>query len=927
MAGRSRSTLLRLVGDSESARRAAREVREELRVLGRERVRARVDVETRVAQVKIAEVESRLEKLRKQKPSAKVDVKIANAMVELDRLTLRLDRLKAKRVNIDVDVKRGAIERTAAGLGALDRGVDKAAKGFAGLFQSIPFIGSAIEGSLNGIFSVFNAAGNAVASVVSEAVTGLSKLAGTGGALAGPLSSAAGSLFSLGLSLAGIAAVGGAVVIALNAILGAIIALGGALVALVASLAAAAAGLGALAIGFGAALIPIVIVGLALFTRFQAVLKANQARTQELAQATQAHKTAEQQRKAAVDASRQAHEQLTQATVDGNRAMAQSVFDLRDAELSLEGSRLGVKEARLNLLEAKKALRDFRKESGLTGASLDNLFKRATDVTLDPAQQRAALGQIKSAAPSGTDPLELQRRILAVQQAQFGVKDAINQTAHAERALAQATQTRANFVRQGLNAYKPYRQALEQVRKADERAARAQDQSTAAQRKYEQALKKLSPTEQGTLGRLNSLISGFTKLAKALTDPVFKALNQVFDSLKGKAGLFEGALTQVGNAMAGVVRAIGGFLREPATLTAFQTLARGAASLVRELGARAFTSFLRIMREIAVTALPAVVGAAKSVADWLGRIASKPGRIHSAVKSLVSQFKAWAGFAGAVARLVIALFSVAAPQGKSLAGSLTQIVNRWTAWIKANPAKVRQFFRDAVQKTKDIVHWLIQTGLWLKDHLPRAAAKAKAAFEAIYPAVKKIVDAIKFVAENPIGGGANASGGGRSARSDLETPFKRANDPNVPKQTRADIALSLLALEISQNMRKALVKLLKQLGITYQQAVKRGYDGPKFASGGIVPGSGRGDTVPAWLSPGEGIIKSGITARLGESFINRLNAGQVPAVAVAAASGGDVHHHWTIHIPRPLDSTRDPDPENTVALIKQAIENQGGLLS
>ncbi len=49
-----------------------------------------------------------------------------------------------------------------------------------------------------------------------------------------------------------------------------------------------------------------------------------------------------------------------------------------------------------------------------------------------------------------------------------------------------------------------------------------------------------------------------------------------------------------------------------------------------------------------------------------------------------------------------------------------------------------------------------------------------------------------------------------------------------------------------------------------------------FAEGGIVPGFGSGDTVPAMLTPGEGVIKKVHMDRLGSNFLNAINKGIIP---------------------------------------------------
>ncbi len=81
----------------------------------------------------------------------------------------------------------------------------------------------------------------------------------------------------------------------------------------------------------------------------------------------------------------------------------------------------------------------------------------------------------------------------------------------------------------------------------------------------------------------------------------------------------------------------------------------------------------------------------------------------------------------------------------------------------------------------------------------------------------------------------------------------------------------------------------------------------KFATGGQVPGSGSGDTVPAWLTPGEFVMRRSVVSELGAPFFAMLNRGMgshLPRtrfatggmVAAGAAGGGTpVHLHLGGH--------------------------------
>lgn len=884
MAGRTRNIILKFTGDDRDAKRAVASVREDLRRMSREDVKARIDLDTRVLERKIAKVEKDLAVLRTQDASPEVDLKTQKALRKLDRMNLQLDRLKLKRVEIDIDVKRGGIERAAAALGSIDRGGDKFFKGIGDFFRSIPVLGQMLGVLIDGFVEL----GNTIAQGVAKGVTALSQLVPQLAGLAGPIGAVAGGAVNLALSFGSMALLGGALVIALNAVLGALVALAGALVALVASAAAAVGGLLALGIALGAALIPALIVGIGVMTRFVAIMKARQARQQEMNQATQAAKTAEEAHTRALEQRKRAEQQLAEATVAGRKAATQAIHDERDAELGLANAKNGVEDARLQLALAKRDLKDFLKGANVKGG-LNGLLSQATDVHADPGKLQSLLGDVTpGAGKKKIDPLDLRQKLQAVRDAQLGVQNATNGVTQAEERLADARSKEADFVNRGLRAYGPYRTALSQVDRANAAVAKSADEKTAAEAKYEKALRKLTPTEKTTLGNLDKFLAGFQKLAKAVSDPVFKALNEVFGSLS-KSGIdFTGALSGIGKAFGDVIRAIGSFLTEPASREAFKVMAAGAADLVRELGAHAFVSFLRIMREVAVSALPAVQSAARSISGWLGRIAGQPKRIHGAVGTLVGQFRTWAGLASSVTRLVLALFRGAAPAGQSLVKSVTRIVDRWTAWLNtdAGQKRLRQFFRDAVQKTKDIVHWISNAVTWLREHLPSAAAKASSAFKFM----KRVVDV-----------------------------FGAALKPVVKAvQTIGDV-LGYIVFRVLPKFKLPKLnfpKLPSLPGIHLPGFLHR-------ATGGPVPGVGSGDTQPAMLTPGEYVLRSGVVKALGIPFLNALNAGASPTAAMAGAGGrsgggGDTHNYYVT-----VPSGGAPDPRSFIETVHRIVQTKG----
>ena len=71
------------------------------------------------------------------------------------------------------------------------------------------------------------------------------------------------------------------------------------------------------------------------------------------------------------------------------------------------------------------------------------------------------------------------------------------------------------------------------------------------------------------------------------------------------------------------------------------------------------------------------------------------------------------------------------------------------------------------------------------------------------------------------------------------------------------------------------------------------FGGPGFAQGGHVPGTGNSDNVPAWLTPGEFVIRKSrvkdLISEYGTGFLAWLNGGGLlPTIAGKYATGGIV---------------------------------------
>lgn len=77
---------------------------------------------------------------------------------------------------------------------------------------------------------------------------------------------------------------------------------------------------------------------------------------------------------------------------------------------------------------------------------------------------------------------------------------------------------------------------------------------------------------------------------------------------------------------------------------------------------------------------------------------------------------------------------------------------------------------------------------------------------------------------------------------------------------------------------------------------------PKFAMGGIVPGYGGGDRVPAFLEPGEAILRKEVVSALGRNVINNLNGGNTSQSTKSLVSSVTINYN--IPSPSPSRPTR-----------------------
>lgn len=458
---------------------------------------------------------------------------------------------------------------------------------------------------------------------------------------------------------------------------GAILTIVGGLAALASSAILAAGAVGAMAIAFGAALAPAVLLAIALFSRLAKIIEALKQQELSRQQQQQQAVAGDQQRVASMraigDAAenlRRAQDNLAQATVDANREMADSYERVKDAVLALQHAELDRERAHLGLERSKLELKQFREDLGLTGKTLDEAFKKFTDISVDfkPTNLTKLLG---GRGIDKADQLDLEEKILNVRDAQLSVKDANDKVKDSETELTRARQDNLKFQKEGIKASQGYAAALLAVADAQKALARAHDDQKmlAAQAKSIVLAQNLNKEERKTLNLLGKIKDAFKKAF----DPV---LAPIWDSIQGILAKIPNFLEQIGPAMAvlgftlgKILEAFGNALASPAVAKAFSQFAIAAAALSGS-AARVLIDLFTILGRVAIVAMPFLVDLAGKFADILDQWAAwakKPGNLETLIQTLVDNLLIWLDIAFQLARVFIGFLSGANGPGQKFA--------------------------------------------------------------------------------------------------------------------------------------------------------------------------------------------------------------------------------------------------------------------
>ena len=164
-----------------------------------------------------------------------------------------------------------------------------------------------------------------------------------------------------------------------------------------------------------------------------------------------------------------AHRVLEDAITDGNKAIADSFTEVRDSILE-------VKYAQLGLEDAKDKVSDLEKEiEKLSNAKIDpDYLKGLTDVELTGFDAGSFFTGESDAEAKAEKLSDLMRELA---RARLDVEKATNNVADAQVREANATSQNNKYIQEGLNAYQPYKDALQGVRDANLALTDSQNQS------------------------------------------------------------------------------------------------------------------------------------------------------------------------------------------------------------------------------------------------------------------------------------------------------------------------------------------------------------------------------------------------------------------------------------------------------------------
>ena len=561
-------------------------------------VEAKATLRSEAIKAQIEIVKARLERLSAQESTPKVRILMGRAVEQLDRLEAKLSDLDGKDVTVDVNVDRhGAV---------------------AGITGAVSGATTAIGGAVTGIGAFVSAATAGI-----PAVARLVELA---------------------------AGIGPALIVVLPV-----------MAALVSSFIAAAAGAAALGVALAGALGPVALVGLVAVTKLVQAFQASGKHAQESAAASTALASAQDALKASSDRVAQSQQNVKDQTTQAYRAWSDAIQAVKNDLLGVESAQRGIEDANLSLKQAQQNLKDVRDQVGATGHTFDAVFSKFTDVSVDTSGLKKAIlsaaGQ-SGGGISGDDELKLEEAIQRVRDAKTGEKEATNRLHIANTQLSRDRETEADFAKRGIEAFGPYRQAVDAATQATLSLAASRRQLAQAS-KAQVAVNAEAPT-----GAVAGLVATIKNTGELVNKAFGDALDAIFSG--ANAGLREfskslkdpaivKSLTDIGKAIGSTFVTFGRLFSNKEFRTGFVTLAEGGAKLVKIIGQRIFVDFTTLMVRLAVAALPDLIRLFENLATKLHAFVSSTRsaeKFREQIHGLIESTQTWGTRLGEIVKFL-----------------------------------------------------------------------------------------------------------------------------------------------------------------------------------------------------------------------------------------------------------------------------------
>lgn len=658
--------LLRLKGDNSDANAKLDETSDKLDEFDTKKVAAQVLVDADDAEAKIAEVDAELHTIPDEK-TVHLRLSLAGEEANLADLESRIAALQATAAS-GVDSKGRAlsdralettiprnignlatraeassqkIEKLRSDLENLGSGSSVYERALSSMLQDTESLGTDGDEAVRKLGSDFDLLGGKVGSARSGVLGLVSDLTEKIPVI--------GSLFSSAFGLAEKASQGlendfGGIVSDLPSMIAGfaeaapiILVVGAAVAALVTSLAEAVLGVIALGVAFVAALGPIAIVLGVVLDKIKDIVEGQV----QLSDATANLKSAIESQKEAVTELQQAQQNESTQRLAALQAERQAYLNLLQAQDAVADDRLNVQNAQLQLMQANLTLSQFKQ--GLAGLGLgpSDLVGAAQNVSVSGqfGQTQAGANQLEFEDML----LQWKEDLLGVKTAAQGVHDANTQLLTDQGALTTAAQDWEQYVEKGPRAYQPYQQALNSVATANENLARAIDQVKSAELEKDQAIKHGAGEASTFMKAWDNIKSALGKILGPAETAAFTGIEKALDNIAGHRKDLEplvGAFADLGRAIGGAFVWWSQMMTKPENVKLLSQLIKGAAGLTRDFS-KWLGHGLKFIIEIAVDAMPKLLGAISHWATWLGNIDSHQKSIKSFIDKCIGQTELW----------------------------------------------------------------------------------------------------------------------------------------------------------------------------------------------------------------------------------------------------------------------------------------------